>query len=122
MGYKDYTKFSNSQEHIEEIQNGFTKTEDSVIEEVVEQPNAIEEVVKQPAAIEPVAPKIGFVIDCVKLNVRSEPYIDSDIVCVIPGSTEVEVDEENSTDDFYKICTYSGVEGFCMKKFIQLKG
>ena len=122
MGYKDYTKFSNSQEHTEEIQNGFAKTEDDVVEEVVEQPNAIEEVADQPAAIEPVAPKIGFVVDCAKLNVRSEPYIDSDIVCVIPGSTEVEVDEENSTDDFYKICTYSGVEGFCMKKFIQLKG
>ena len=121
MGYKDYTKFSNSQEHAEEIQNGFNKTEEGVVEEVVEQPNAIEEVVKQPAAIEPVAPKIGFVIDCAKLNVRSEPYIDSDIVCVIPGSTEVEVDEENSTDDFYKICTYSGVEGFCMKKYILLE-
>ena len=121
MGYKDYTKFSNSQEHTEEIQNGFTKTEDDVVEEVLEQ-SIIEEVSDQPVMIEPVAPKIGFVIDCAKLNVRSEPYIDSDIVCVIPGSTEVEVDEENSTDDFYKICTYSGVEGFCMKKFIQLKG
>ena len=122
MGYKDYTKFSNSQEHAEEIQNGFNKTEEGVVEEVVEQPGVVEEIVEQPAVIEPVAPKIGFVIDCAKLNVRSEPYIDSNIVCVIPGSTEVEVDEENSTEDFYKICTYSGVEGFCMKKFIQLKG
>ena len=36
-------------------------------------------------------------------------------------SSEVEIDLGNSTDDFYKICTASGAEGYCQKEFITIK-
>ena len=62
----------------------------------------------------------GIVFDCSKLNVREEPSIAADIVCVIDNLATVLIDEEESTEDFYKVCTENGAEGFCMKKFIKL--
>lgn len=61
---------------------------------------------------------IGVVADCTKLNVRESPSMDADVVCEISKHTEVMISDSESTDDFYKICTDSGIEGFCMKKFI----
>lgn len=63
----------------------------------------------------------GVVVDCVKLNVRQEPNVDSDIVTVINVGTRVIVDDDSSTDDFYKIVTASSVEGFCMKEYIKIQ-
>ena len=61
--------------------------------------------------------KEGFV-DCRKLNVRAEPSTDAEVVCVISEGTELLIDEPESTDEFYKICTAAGVEGYCMRKFV----
>lgn len=61
---------------------------------------------------------LGVVSNCTKLNVREEPSMDSDIVCEISKLTEVMINDDESTDDFYKICTDSGIEGFCMKQYV----
>lgn len=63
---------------------------------------------------------IGVVTDCLKLNVRKEPNKDADILCEIMLAAEVMVDKAKSTEDFYKVVTASGVEGYCMKKFISI--
>ena len=108
MSMKDYTKFSNHKVERKpvKIQNGVTKVEE-VAEPVVEQP----------------APKpvVGVVTGCKRLNVREVPYLDGPVACVITESTEVTIDNAESTDDFYKVCTAAGVEGFCMKKFIEVE-
>ena len=65
-------------------------------------------------------PAIGLVVDCNMLNVRKEPSIESEVLCEISWSTELMVYEDESTDEFYKICTASGIEGYCMKKFISI--
>ena len=65
--------------------------------------------------------KIGFVTNCKKLNVRKEPKIDSDIICEIDYQTELMIDEKKSTEEFYKVFTAVGIEGFCMKKFIAIQ-
>lgn len=64
--------------------------------------------------------KIGTVIDCPRLNVRVKPHTDADVVCIIERDSKVVIDEENSTKNFYKICTEVGVEGYCMKRFINI--
>lgn len=64
--------------------------------------------------------KIG-VVNCNKLNVREEPSLDSTIVCEVNSQTELMIDESESTDDFYKVFTASGIEGFCMKEFIAVQ-
>ena len=65
--------------------------------------------------------KIGVVENCNKLNVREEPNLDSTIICEINSQTELMIDESESTDEFYKVFTVFGLEGFCMKKFIAVQ-
>ena len=63
----------------------------------------------------------GVVTECVRLNVRKTPSPDGEVVSIIDFLTNVVVDLESSTDAFYKISTATGVEGFCMKKYIALR-
>lgn len=63
--------------------------------------------------------KFGRVVDCVKLNVRKMPNRNSDVLAEVKAGSEVMIDEENSTYEFYKVCTESGIEGYCMKNFIK---
>jgi hypothetical protein len=65
--------------------------------------------------------KMGFVTNCKKLNIREEPKIDSAIVCEVDYQTELMIDENESTEEFYKVFTAAGIEGFCMKKFITIQ-
>ena len=72
-------------------------------------------------AIEEPKPVIGVVTGCNKLNVRKMPKPDAAVVSELVASSEVMIDEDKSTVEFYKVCTASGVEGFCMKKFITIQ-
>lgn len=95
----DYTKYSKNPQ----------ETDEPVFKpiEAMEVPLEVAEVTKN-----------GVVTDCAKLNVRAEPSADAKVVCVISEGTELLIDEAKSTEDFYKICTAAGVEGYCMSKFI----
>ena len=106
MANKDYTKFSKPQVHVEEE----VKVEAVELEEVAE----LEETAHANEL------KTGEVANCTKLNVREHPYATADIVCVIKVGTELMIDEAESTNEFYKVCTASGVEGYCMKKFVTI--
>lgn len=99
---KDYTKFS----------------KDDNKKVVVETVNVPE--VKEPEKVEKVKPTIGIVTDCIKLNVRKEPNTDAEIVCTIDASTDLVINENESTEDFYKICTVAGIEGYCVKRYITI--
>lgn len=63
-------------------------------------------------------PNVGVVTNCNWCSVYAYPQIGSEIICRIPGLSEVEIDEDESTDDFYKIYTETSIEGFCAKKYI----
>ena len=60
----------------------------------------------------------GKVAGCERLNVRSEATKDSDIICVIDEGTEVMVDLDDSTVDWYKVYLEDGIEGYCLAEFI----
>lgn len=62
----------------------------------------------------------GIITDCLYLNVRKQPDIHADVAVVIDALTQVCVDLDASTEDFYKVSTSDGVEGFCMRKYIAL--
>ena len=64
---------------------------------------------------------IGVVKECAKLNVRTHPSMLASIVTEIKAGTKVVIDEIESTEDFYKVCTEAGVDGFCVKKFIAVE-
>lgn len=60
----------------------------------------------------------GVVVDCAKLNVRAEPSIDADIVCAIDVMSEIKIDVNESNNEWFKIHTAAGIEGYCMRKFV----
>lgn len=64
---------------------------------------------------------IGIIYGCAKLNVRKEPKPDAEVVSQLVVGSEVMIDCDTSTDEFYKVCTASGVEGFCMKRFVTIQ-
>lgn len=63
----------------------------------------------------------GVVTDCLRLNIRTEPNKEADVAMIVTCLDEVEVDLDASTDEWYAVCTVTGIEGFCMKKFIAIR-
>lgn len=61
----------------------------------------------------------GVINGCEKLNVRTNPTIDSEVVCVINKNDEVIIEE--ALGDWYSVTTKDGDEGYCMSKFITVK-
>lgn len=92
---------------MEEVKDNVEETVEETVEEVVEEP------VKEDV--------IGVVAGCSKLRVREAASANAKVLCEISENSEVIVNEEESTKDFYKVCTEAGVEGFCMKKYITVR-
>lgn len=119
MSNVNYTQFS--EEKKEEL--GINENVSAFTEEVVTETEEAEEVIIE----EPVAPVveepkdvIGFVANCSRLNVRKEASQNAAVIKIINRDAKVKIDEENSTEDFYKVQT-GGVVGFCMKEFIEVQ-
>ena len=53
-------------------------------------------------------------------NTPKQDSTDSNVICTIPCLTKVMIDENESTANFYKVYMVSGIEGYCMKKFITI--
>ena len=87
------------------------------VENLIEETPIETEPVEQPIEPEPVE----GVVDCAKLNVRSDATVDSEPVGIIDKDAKVFVYEDESTEEFYKVCTATGLEGYCMKKFISVQ-
>lgn len=115
MNFKNYSKYSNQnnrkfnhQAMVEKNEETVQAIADEIIDEIV---NPVEEEIVN-----------GFVSGCKRLNVRGKASIDAAILCVINKNAEVLVHRtETESSDFYKVRTASGIEGYCMKKFISIK-
>lgn len=64
---------------------------------------------------------LGVVNDCPEAIIYESPSENSEVLSVIPCLTEVMIDEYESTDYFYKICTATSVEGYCDKNYIAVQ-
>lgn len=64
---------------------------------------------------------MGVVTRCQKLNVRERPDVDSKVVTVVTYLDDLEVNECEFDNDWYAVCTATGIEGFCMKQFVTIK-
>lgn len=101
------------------------RVETPVAAPVVEAPKSVAEYVKPVVeTVETVALPTtveGVVVNCAKLNVRSKPDISSDVVCVLDVMSEMEIDVEKSNEDWFYVCTAIGVEGYCMRRFVDAR-
>lgn len=84
----------------------------------VEETEAVLPKVEEPEVVTPVV--TGMVTDCAKLNVRRAPSMNATVVCAIDRDAEVTINEDKSNAEWYSVCTAAGVNGFCVKKYIEI--
>lgn len=122
MSKTNYTQFSNTKTETPsvKIQNGDPKVGPEIVfnEPVQGHPDPVGEA-GEPGPVGMTT--VGVVDGCYMLNVRKEPNTDADVVCVIKVGATVEINEAESTDEFYKVCTAAGATGYCMKKYIKVE-
>lgn len=109
MARKNYSKMSTNPEVVPTPVASIDETETTVTS-----PEETEIPVAQP-------PVLGVVARCGKLNVRKAPDLSAEILCEALLKSELTIDLDKSTDEWYSVCTSAGIEGFCMKKFVDLK-
>lgn len=65
-------------------------------------------------------PTVGVVVNCLKLNIRDKAKDDAYVLCSVPVLSKLMIDDSKSTDEWLSVCTETGVEGFCMKKYVAI--
>ena len=102
-----------------EVKEEVTEVTENV-EEVQETPETeVEEGSTEPEVIE-AAPVIGRICGFSKLYVRSEASRDSEPVGTVDDKEDLVIDLENSTEDFYKVRTTAGIDGYCVKSNVKI--
>lgn len=91
-----------------------------IIQELRSKRQDVPELCTEAEAVDEPHTDFGIVTNCLYLNVRKRPDINADVAVVIDALAQVCVDLDASTEDFYKVRTSDGVEGFCMRKYIAL--
>ena len=122
MSNHNYSQYSNNKTNVDtDIDLGLTveKTVEEDVE-VVATPeiNLVEETVETVAVPETVE---GVVVNCAKLNVRAEASPTAEVVAILNATSEIEINLAKSTDEFFSICTATGIEGYCMRKFVDAR-
>lgn len=92
-------------------------------EEIVDQIAAKveEEIASVPEELEVPATMTGRVINCGKLNIRMNADPTSKVLCTVDVGSELTVYSETLPDEWFKVTTKSGVEGYCMSKYITIE-
>lgn len=114
--YYAYERENNSLKDVtEEIKKEIeevNETEDPVeLEEEIEETEDVEETEEDNTVV-------GTVSGCSNLNIRAKADINSEKVCVVPEKAVLLIDIDESTEEWYKVYTEAGMEGFCMKKYV----
>jgi hypothetical protein len=119
----NYSKYSNNKQHSEsDIDLGLTvdaaETVNTETYKAAPEVVVVEETVETVTLPETVE---GVVVNCAKLNVRAEPNPTADVVAILDVTSEIEININKSTNDFFSVCTATGVEGYCMRKFVDAR-
>ena len=115
MNKKDYSKIStfNKKQKNKKVEEPV-----EIVPEVIEEPvEIVPEVIEETPEV--IQLKEG-IVNCNKLNVRIEPKKDSDILSIISQNDVVQI-LDDSDEEFYKVMISDNKEGYCMKKFIDIK-
>lgn len=122
-----------TEENTEEVKETVEQVEET-INKVEEPTNEIEEttveVTKEVTEQEVIVPSIennvenneviGKISGFEKLYVRKEASKDSEPVGIVTDKDDLSIDVAHSTDDFYKVITSNGLEGYCVKEFVKI--
>ena len=108
QNHRNYNQYANKPES--------EQVKEEAVEEVIE---PVEETVEKVTEVEENPTEVAFgKVNCSKLNVRKEPSIHSNPLCIVEYGTRMEISEFNG--EWVKILTPDGVSGYCMREFIDL--
>lgn len=118
--YNQYANKSEPEQVKEETVEEIIEPAEETVEEVVEPVEEIvEETIEEVTEVEEKSTEVAFgKVNCSKLNVRKEPSIHSNPLCIVEYGTRMEISEFNG--EWVKILTPDGVSGYCMREFIDL--
>lgn len=88
--------------------------------------NCAEELNDSYTATEPLindgkGPDTGVVTGCLSLNIRQQASISSAKLAEVYALDELLIEQDKSTNDFYKVTTSAGISGFASKQYVTLK-
>lgn len=113
-------------ETVEQVEETVNEVEES-INETEETTEEVTEEVTEPEVIVPNIEDgvennevIGKISGFEKLYVRKEANKDSEPVGIVTDKDDLSIDVVHSTDDFYKVITSNGLEGYCVKEFVKI--
>ena len=117
-------------QNIEEVTKVTEETVNEVEESTNETEETTEEVTEEVTEPEVIVPNIennvenneviGKISGFEKLYVRKEASKDSEPVGIVTNKDDLSIDVARSTDDFYKVITSNGLEGYCVKEFVKI--
>lgn len=114
-------------ETVEQVEETVNEVEEST-DETEETTEEVTEEVTEPEVIVPSVENnvennevIGKISGFEKLYVRKEASKDSEPVGIVTDKDDLSIDIAHSTDDFYKVITSNGLEGYCIKQFVNIK-
>lgn len=139
MSKHNYSQYSNKKNH--------NRTEDATAEEFtttaitpenepaleVKMEPVITETVVEPVAetVEPVAEPVetvtlpkkvkGTVANCTKLNIRTKASADAAVIRVLNAGTKVDINVNKSNAEWLSVRTPDGINGYCMRKFVDAR-
>lgn len=119
MSKKHHYRTERTDLEVEDETDMIEEIEEDVVDETPVVEEVEDEVVDEPVDDKPIIR--GVVVDCSRLNVRETPALDGVILTQIARSTEVIIEEDESTDEFYKVCLATGLEGYCVKQFVKME-
>lgn len=118
-----------TEESTKEVNETIEQVEES-INEVKELTDEVQETIEEVIEPEVIVPNIedgvenneviGKISGFEKLYVRKEANKDSEPVGIVTDKDDLSIDIIHSTDDFYKVITSNGLEGYCIKEFVKI--
>lgn len=119
MSKHNYSQYSNKKKQNEtEVETPLIPAEETVIVNDVPEINVVTETVDTvtlPSVVD------GVVVNCARLNVRAEPSLSAEVICVLDVKSEIKVDTDKHTPEWFYVYTATGAEGYCMKKFVEAR-
>lgn len=96
---------------------------DDIEETIVAASETVEEPVKETKEEGIDIPQVLYGINnTTKLNVRTEPNKNGDVVCVLDSKSTFEIEELDTNPEWVKVFLDNGKVGFCMKMYVAVKG
>lgn len=125
MSKHDYSKYSNKKREADISRESKIDVDPKILNDdepvVLHGPIVIEPVQETVDTVTLPKTVTGVVANCARLNIRVAPNSAAPVVCVLDVDSKFEINMSKSTDEWFSICTATGVEGYCMRKFVNAR-